>query len=380
MSNQNILIIRNAASYDFGGAERMPVFIAQELDRHDFTVTILTRSKKLFTFASERDIKVIRTWWWSQQDWNSWRVAFFPIYIVWQILLYIYYLALFIRLRPSLVSPQSKDDYIAATFAARTLNTPVSWTDNGDLKFIFVNHNKWYKNPVGKLVYLAAHAAQSIIIPSNNESRLIAANIPSSRILKKFTLIYNGLTDQPPITTSKKSIDFISTARLVSDKGIGELIEAFRRLVTDHPSATLAIVGGGPERSKFEDQSRGIPGITFYGHRSDPLPLLDASKIFILPTHHEAFGVAVAEACMKSLPVIATDVGGIPEIVDNNKSGILIPVNKIDSLYRAMEKLYSDARLQKSFGKAGRKKFLTHFELSTIVRESYVQLYKNGQL
>ena len=83
---------------------------------------------------------------------------------------------------------------------------------------------------------------------------------------------------------------------------------------------------------------------------------------------------------MKSLPVIATDVGGIPEIVDNNKSGILIPVNKIDSLYRAMEKLYSDARLQKSFGKAGRKKFLTHFELSTIVRESYVQLYKNGQL
>jgi len=375
MSNQKILIIRNASSYDFGGAERMPVFIARELERHDFEVTILTRSKKLLAFAHDQGVKTIRTWWWSRQNWDSWRIVLFPIYVAWQLILFVYYIVLFARLQPSVVSPQSKDDYIAATVAARLLGITVSWTDNGDLKFIFMNHAVWYKNPVGKLVYLTAHAAHSIITPSKNEEQLVAANIPSSPILKKFTLIYNGLVDQPPNTKTKKSIDFISTARLVTDKGIGELIEAFRQLVSTYPTAKLAIVGDGPERDTFKKQAKNIPGITFYGYQKNPLDFLDMSRIFILPTHHEAFGVAVAEACMKSLPVIATDIGGIPEIIDNHKTGVLVPVKDVESLHEAMSKLYNDGPLQKSLGEAGREKFLTHFELSTIVKESYIPLY-----
>ncbi|OJU88151.1 hypothetical protein BGO17_04245 [Candidatus Saccharibacteria bacterium 49-20] len=379
MSKQKILIIRNAAPYDFGGAERMPVFIARELERYNFEVTILTRSKKLLAFAHEQNVKTIRTWWWARQNWDSWRVLLFPIYLAWQVILFIYYTFLFARLRPSVVSPQSKDDYIAVTLAARILGITVSWTDNGDLKFIWMNHEVWYKNPVGKLVYFTAHGAHSIIAPSNNEIRLVAANIPSSPILKKFTLIYNGLVDQPPNLKTKKSIDFISTARLVADKGIRELIEAFKQLVAEHPSATLAIVGDGPERDIFKKQAKNIPGITFYGHQTNPLNFLDKSKIFVLPTYHEAFGVAVAEACMKSLPVIATDIGGIPEIIDNQKNGLLVPVKDTPSLYRAMNELYNDSSRQKSFGQAGRKKFLTHFELSILVKDFYVPHYKKGR-
>lgn len=379
MSNKKIFLIRNAAVSDFGGAERMPVFIAQELERYDFEVTILSRSRKLLEFAREQDVKTIRTWWWSRQNWDSWRVLLFPIYMVWQIILFVYYVTLFVRLRPSVVSPQSKDDFIAGTLAARFLGIFVSWTDNGDLKFILKNHNVWYKNPVGKLVYLAAHAAHSIITPSNNETHLVADNIPSSPILKKFILIYNGIVDQPPNKKTEKNIDFISTARLVTDKGIGELIEAFRQLATNYPAATLAIVGDGPERDRFKKQAKDIPGITFYGHQANPLHFLDRSRIFILPTHHEAFGVAVAEACMKSLPVIATNIGGIPEIIDNHKSGLLVPVKDAESLFYAMTTLYNDSRLQKSLGQAGREKFLTHFELSAIIRKCYIPLYKRGR-
>lgn len=376
MSQNKIILIRNAAKADFGGAERMPVFISRELKRYGFETIILSGSKKLLHFAKQQNVSYIKSWWWPRQNWSGWRAALVPIYILWQVVLFFYYMRLFISLRPSVVSLQSKDDFIAGTFAARVLNIKVFWIDHGDLKAIWMNHNLWYKNPVGKLVYLASHIVSYIVVASKSEVRLISNKVPGSLVIQKLKLIHNGMFDT--YNTSKKTIDFISTARLVTDKGVGELIEAFSRVVKKHPSATLAIVGDGPEREKFKQQARGIPGITFYGHQSNPLKFLEKSRIFILPTHHEAFGVAVVEACMEGLAIIATDVGGIPEIISDSKSGILVPVKDIDSLYKAMDRLYKDVRLQRSLGKAARQRFLDKFNFSEIIKRDYLPLIQNS--
>jgi len=375
MPSYKAVIIRNAAKKDFGGAERIAVFMARELEKYDFETIILSRSHKLLDFAQQKGVKHIKSWWWSRQDWSSWRALLSPIYILWQIMLFLYYLVLFIYLRPSVISLQSKDDFIAGTFAARALGIKVFWIDHGDLKAIWMNHEVWYKNPVGKLVYLASHAIRTIVVASKNERRLIASNIPNGSVLKKFRLIYNGTFDN--YRQSKKTIDFISTGRLVTDKGIGELIEAFAKIVEKYPSATLAIIGDGPEREKFKKQSVSIPGITFYGHQTEPLKFLEKSKIFVLPTHHEAFGIAVVEACMEELTVIATNVGGIPEIIDDGKSGILVPVRNSNALYKAMDRLYRNTRLQHSLGKNARQKFLATFNLDEIIKKDYVPLFKD---
>lgn len=376
MSQNKILVIRNAAKSDFGGAERMPVFISRELKKYGFEAIILSGSKKLLHFAKQQNVRHIKSWWWPQQNWSGWRTTLVPIYILWQVVLFFYYMRLFISLRPSVVSLQSKDDFIAGTFAARVLNIKVFWIDHGDLKAIWMNHNLWYKNPVGKLVYLASHIVSYIVVASKSEVRLISSEVPGSLVIQKLKLIHNGMFDT--YNTSKKTIDFISTARLVTDKGVGELIEAFSRVVKKHPSATLAIVGDGPEREKFKQQARGIPGITFYGHQPNPLKFLEKSRIFILPTHHEAFGVAVVEACMEGLAIIATDVGGIPEIISDSKSGILVPVKDIESLYKAMDRLYKDVRLQQSLGKAARQRFLDKFNFSEIIKRDYLPLIQNS--
>jgi len=376
MSTKKIIVIRNAAKTDFGGAERMPVFIARELQKYGFEATILSGSEKLLHFAKQQNVRHLKTWWWPQQNWSGWRILLTPLYILWQFVLFFYYIGLFMKLKPSMVSLQSKDDFIAGTYAARALGIKVSWIDHGDLKAIWMNHNIWYKNPIGKLVYLASHSINTIAVASKNESQLISSNMPNNPVVEKFKIIYNGAFDQHKI--ANKNIDFISTARLVTDKGIGELIDAFTRIVKKYPHATLAIVGDGPERKKFKKLAEHVPGITFYGHQSNPLGFLQKSKIFVLPTHHEAFGVAIVEACMEGLAVIATKVGGIPEIIEDGKSGVLVPVKNVDSLYVAMEHLYKNAQLQNSLGKAARQRFLEKFNLDEIIRRDYASLFEDS--
>lgn len=374
MVQKKVVIIRNAAKTDFGGGERVPVFIAQGLKDHGIDSIILSHSQKLLDFAKSQGVKHKKSWWWAQQDWSGKRALLFPLYITWQFILFGYYVILFIFLRPSCVSLQSKDDFVAGTFAARMLGIRVFWIDHGDLKAIWLNHRIWYKNPVGKLVYFASRGVNTIAVASKNELGLISANIPSSPVLKKFKLIYNGTVDS--YKKVEKSIDFISTARLVEDKGISELIDAFAMLVKKHPTATLAIIGDGPDRDRFIRRSQGIPGIKFYGHQTDPLKFLEKSKIFILPTHHEAFGVAVVEACMEGLAIVATDIGGIPEIVEKNKSGILVPVGDTERLYKAMCVVYKDVELQKSLGSAARSRFVKKFNFSEIIKNDYLPLFR----
>lgn len=352
----------------------MPVFIAKELAQYDVEAIVLSRSNKLLGFAKQQDIKHIKTWWWAQQNWSGWRALLFPIYVLWQIILFLYYLILFIYLHPSVVSPQSKDDFISVTFAARVLGIKVFWVDHGDLKAIWANHGIWYKNPTGKLVYLASHATRLIVVASKNEQGLISNNLPKSQVNRKFRVIYNGSFDF--YKQAEKKIDFISTARLVTDKGIKELIEAFTRVVEKYPTATLAIIGDGPEHKKFKKQAKNVSGITFYGHQSEPLDFLRKSKIFILPTYHEAFGVAVVEACMEGLAIIATDIGGIPEIIDDGKNGLLVPIKDSEALFEAMNHLYKNPELQHSLGEAARLKFLNNFQLGKIIKRDYLPLYR----
>lgn len=375
--NSKIVIIRNAAKSDFGGAERMPVYLAREFKNHGQETIILTRSKKLQSFAGSQGVRTKQSWWWSKQNWSSTQIMFTPIYFIWQVVLYFYYLVTFIKLKPSLVSPQSKDDFIPATLAAKTLGVKTVWVDHGDIKAIWKNHGVWYKNPVGKLVYFAAKFTDVILTASKNELSLVANEVPGSEILNKFKVVYNGIYDSYKNTSQPPSIDFISTGRLVTDKGIGELVEAFAGVIKKYPKATLAIVGDGPERTKFKEQAKNIPGVTFYGHQENPLEYLAKSKIFILPTYHEAFGVAVVEACMEQKPIIASNIGGIPEIITHNKSGLLIPIKDTDALYDAMIELYENPSLQKKLATNARKTYLEKFKLDGVVIDNYLKYFGN---
>lgn len=384
MNKKRIILIRNAKSYDFGGGERFPVFIADILKKSDYDPIIISKSLKLLKFAADQNIPTVKGLWWSHQNWSGRYALLFPIYLVWQIVLLLWYTVAFLRLRPYAIHIQSKDDFIAATLAGHIVRARIIWTDHADLKHVWQNLTIWYKNPVGKLIYSCAHFAHAITVVSKSERNFVTAHLPAKSKLKKDLLVvYNGVLDNASqFSVEHKNDDFIycAASRLVTDKGIKELIQAYRTVHSQIPNSKLLLLGDGPEAVKFHKLARDVPSIIFLGHQTNPLNTMSQADAFVHPTYHEGFSVALVEAGMLSLPIIATAIGGNVEIISDKETGLLVPVRNSSKLAEAMRELAVNTELRQRLGKSARKQYLERFQFDHIVRESFIPLYEGGSL
>lgn len=373
---KRIVLIRNADHLDFGGGERIPVDLAIELTKNGYRPIVVSRSAKLLAYADKQKVEFIKGWWWSRQNWSGIKILLFPLYALWQVLLMGWYLQLFIKLRPDIVHPQSKDDFIASTIAAKIMRAEVIWSDHADLKYIYKNVRVWYKNPIGKLVRFCSRWPKAIILTSHSDRRLIekeAGQLPANYIV-----IHNGIKDSFVLSDQsrrdRKTV-FTATSRLVTEKGIGELIEAFKHVRKDYAKAELWLFGEGPKESAFKKLSEEVKGVSFKGFPEDTLSKVAQADIFVHPSYMEGFSISLIEASMLGLPMIACDVGGNSEIIKDGKNGILIPPRDTQALAGAMAKLAGDKNLQKRFGHEARKTYIDNFALDRVVKEGYIPLY-----
>lgn len=378
-TNKRILLIRNAASYDFGGGERFPVHLATQLQDNGYSPMVVSRSPQLLSYAEHQHVPFQRGWWWSQQNWSGKRVALFPLYVGWQFLLFGWYLQLIARLRPQVVHLQSKDDFVAGTFAARLLGKRVIWTDHADLKYVFANHTVWCKNPVGKLVYAASKLAHRITLVSQSERELITTAL-GHPVGAQYLVIYNGVNDEriTPVDRPKTGTIICATSRLVTAKGIGELITAFQAIHTGDSDTTLWLVGDGPERQKFVDQAAGDDSIVFVGHSNEPLRYVAACDIFVHPSYHEGFSLSLIEAAMLAKPIVACNVGGNPEIINSGQNGLLVAPKSAAELEAALRTLLADASLRQQYATQVRQAFTERFNFTKIVKEQFIPLYEKA--
>ncbi|MEZ4086973.1 MAG: glycosyltransferase, partial [Candidatus Gracilibacteria bacterium] len=116
--------------------------------------------------------------------------------------------------------------------------------------------------------------------------------------------------------------DFIilTIAELHPRKGLNYLIEAFKTIQEQKPKTKLVIVGKGPQKAKLEKLIKKLElsdSVVLAGHQDDIPQILKSANLFVLPSVKEAFGLVLLEAMAAQLPIIATEVGGIPEIVQN---------------------------------------------------------------
>ena len=144
------------------------------------------------------------------------------------------------------------------------------------------------------------------------------------------------------------ALQIITIAVLREGKGIDTLIEAARYV----PNANFVVVGDGPLREALEQQASGLP-ITFTGFRRDVAQLLAESDLFVHPTLADAFPTVLLEAMAAGLPVIASNVGGVPEIVDAH-SGMLVPPGDARALANAINAAHAEWR--EVAGAAGRER------------------------
>ena len=94
------------------------------------------------------------------------------------------------------------------------------------------------------------------------------------------------------------------------------------------------------------------------------------------PTYHEGFSVSLVEASMMQKPIIATAVGGNVEIIQNGKTGILVPAKDSAALEQAMEQLFTDGKLRDMLAHHAREQYLERFVFNTIVKERFMKLYE----
>jgi len=171
--------------------------------------------------------------------------------------------------------------------------------------------------------------------------------------LRNVVVVHNGVDVRAAprrwqAVAGATALQIITIAVLREGKGIDTLIEAARYV----PNANFVVVGDGPLREALEQQASGLP-ITFTGFRRDVAQLLAESDLFVHPTLADAFPTVLLEAMAAGLPVIASNVGGVPEIVDAH-SGMLVPPGDARALANAINAAHAEWR--EVAGAAGRER------------------------
>jgi glycosyltransferase involved in cell wall biosynthesis len=166
---------------------------------------------------------------------------------------------------------------------------------------------------------------------------------------KKMRTVLNGTLGSPrfppplpaPLDLRRPAIIFIGG--LHPRKGVDDLINAYGIVAAQCPRAHLYLIGSGPFREQYERlAARGNGGVTFCGHLDDARPYLLGGDIFVLASHAEPAGLVLSEAREAGCAIIATDVGGIPEMLDQGRAGILVPPRRPDLLAAALLPLLQD--------------------------------------
>ncbi|HSE06906.1 MAG TPA: glycosyltransferase [Methylomirabilota bacterium] len=155
------------------------------------------------------------------------------------------------------------------------------------------------------------------------------------------------------------------------------LIEAFAHVRTGDVPATLVIVGDGPCRGALEARAERLgigERVRFLGARSDVAMLLGGFDVFVLPSIAEGISNTILEAMASGLPVVATETGGNPELVQHDVTGRLVPVGDRDGLAAAVGAYVADPHLRLLHGKAGRARAVEEFPLERMAAR-YRELY-----
>jgi sugar transferase (PEP-CTERM/EpsH1 system associated) len=159
--------------------------------------------------------------------------------------------------------------------------------------------------------------------------------------------------------------------RLDPVKDQAGLIAAFSGLVGSGSSPILAVVGEGPSRPALEREIRrhGLADrVRLFGERRDVPTVLRALDVFVLPSRAEGMSNTILEAMATGLPVVATDVGGNPELVESEVTGRLVPSGDPGALEAALRAYVTDSYLRSLQGKAGRERVLEHFSLDRMAQ------------
>jgi glycosyltransferase involved in cell wall biosynthesis len=205
----------------------------------------------------------------------------------------------------------------------------------------------------------------------------------------KVDVIYNGISFKDQLTRQQArqkynaadhELIITTVANLHINKGHKVLLDAFSNILKKSPQVKCWIIGKGPEEKELKEQVKELnieANVIFWGGRSDVFDMLAASDIFVLASiEREGMALSVVEAMASNVPVVVTKVGGLPELIQDKKEGLVIPPNDSNKLTEALEELINDPHKRQIFAQEANKKFHAKFESQKMISR-IEQLYRD---
>lgn len=282
---------------------------------------------------------------------------------------------LFRRVRPDVVHLNSSKAGILGRLAAALARVPVR---------VFTAHGWAFKaaSGFGATVYLWADRAVrplTTMIICVSETELRAGLAARTCVAAKTTVIPNAVdVDAAPQRAHADSapVQIVSVGRLAEPKDFSTLVAAFAHLAPG--TARLRVLGDGPQRAGLETEiaAYGLTdSVELTGEVSDVGSRLAESDVFVLSSRSEGMPLSALEAMAAGLPVVATDVGGLHEIVADGETGVLVQPGRPDELAQALGRLVGDAELRRTMGEAARRRAEERFSLPRW-RAAHLELYR----
>lgn len=259
------------------------------------------------------------------------------------------------------------------------------------LRVIVTEHGRLDAAPAGRRRQVANRLlnllpGQVFAVSTELRARLIEEGFPAGRV----HVTHNGVDPGPEASRERRArarnslgldgneLVIGAAGRLHKVKDYATLISALGALRRQGVPARLVILGDGPDKEELAGcvRARGLDEVVLLpGYRADVRDLLPAFDVFVNSSVYEGVSLTLLEAMAASLPVIATRVGGTPEVVDDGVTGLLIPPASATALEGAARSLLSNVRQREIFGRNGRARVVRHFGLDAMVRQ-YADVYR----
>ncbi len=237
----------------------------------------------------------------------------------------------------------------------------------------------------GHVERLCARRARHIICITEALARFNVerVGIPAAKV----SVVHYGLDDLPTAwgprggpTLPADARVLLAISRLEQQKGLDVAIRALAEVRTRHPNAVLVDLGLGSQRDELQAlaEAEGVAdGVFLAGSVGDVTDWLRRAELFVHPARWEGFGLALLEAMLASLPVVASSVSSIPEIVEHGSTGLLVPSDDVPRLAQAIGSLLDEPDLARAYGGAGLARARSKFSVAAMTTRT-IAVYESA--
>jgi glycosyltransferase involved in cell wall biosynthesis len=281
--------------------------------------------------------------------------------------------ALLAQRKFDVVNTHSGHDSLVAGAAARLVGTPL------------IVRTRHLALPISSLATYTWIPHRVIAVSRYVRQYLISAGVPEQRV----ETIYDGIvkpkvqlhsTLRTELGIDENAIVAATVAIMRDKKGHEDLIAAAQPMLTERSNLHFVMAGDGPWFEKIKGIVEGLGlqhRIHLLGFRTDVPNVLRGCDLFVLPTHQEALGQSFIEAMAAGLPVIGTNVDGVPEVITHGVNGLLVPPHDIQALRAAIARLIDNPRLRVQLGDTARLFTDFNFTVDGMADET-IDCYRRG--